>query len=395
MYDGIKFYIGRLAASKIMELPFLNFDFGQRNNGKGRPYNIAWWHGLKIVIYPTHLQESYIQGSIHKFYNSISGHGEHNYNDYSIEQVKESLEYIKTHLGINFDQCKVTNLEFGVNVIAPIQCNLLLSKIIHWNYCTHTRKEQYDHNGTFLEYKKGNARQSIKIYTKGIQYAQNPHLTRIEIRLLDTREIQRKTKHNKDVYLSNLLDVDIIKNLSKSLLSAFDKFLIVDTLEYEKQETNPLYWQNPPTKKQRWETNKKYREYLEQYNQNTLQKTIRKTIVDNLEFLSNGNFAHVVKECKHSNTEFKYCIITGIDITHQKECSKFVFDTTVRELYETDPKTYNWLLSEFGPKGLYNLDKEFNHIAHNIRNAYYNNKYSIDRKKVKYQNSLFPLVDVQ
>lgn len=82
----------------------------------------------------------------------------------------------------------------------------------------------------------------------------------------------------------------------------------------------------------------------------------------------------------------RFCIVTGLDITHQRAGSRFVTPSTVRQWYDLDRAAFDALAGQYlTPKQAgANLDKQGYHIAHNIRNAYTNPRNNPVRVLKKY-----------
>jgi hypothetical protein len=102
--------------------------------------------------------------------------------------------------------------------------------------------------------------------------------------------------------------------------------------------------------------------------------------------------AHVVK-CTNAPTPEhpRKCIMTNINITMQKDESKFIFITGLNYYREHDPNLYEKLLSEFWSDDCRGkIDDDLHRvISHNIRNRYNNNRYRIDKNILVGQLTLF------
>jgi hypothetical protein len=102
--------------------------------------------------------------------------------------------------------------------------------------------------------------------------------------------------------------------------------------------------------------------------------------------------AHVVK-CTNAPTPEhpRKCIMTNINITMQKDESKFIFITGLNYYREHDPNLYEKLLREFWSDDCRSKKDDDLHkiISHNIRNRYNNNRYRIDKNILVGQLTLF------
>ena len=104
------------------------------------------------------------------------------------------------------------------------------------------------------------------------------------------------------------------------------------------------------------------------------------------------NYPYIV--CNKETLLRRYCVVTGIDITEQKNESKFLAETTIDKILLTDKILYFELLKKYGPKK--HTENVNYHIAHNIRNSYFNDSNNFRRKLEKSinQTTLFNPKDV-
>ena len=92
---------------------------------------------------------------------------------------------------------------------------------------------------------------------------------------------------------------------------------------------------------------------------NTTQKPLKKAIKNNLNF-----------EVKNS----RFCKITGLNISIQKEDSFLLSHTGLRFYFETDKKVFEQIKKQYLPKLWFNSNFEtiIKELAHNIRTIHYN-----------------------
>jgi hypothetical protein len=131
---------------------------------------------------------------------------------------------------IDLENLRVVNIEFGVNIIPPLQIENLITWIKF-----HSKNQFFNHNG--LRYSKQsqsiskNGKYSnykiIKAYAKGIQYPNYCDINtfRFEIK-------SKTTQYIRDVIsvftLDDLLDYEVYNLMSYQLLKEFDEVLIID-----------------------------------------------------------------------------------------------------------------------------------------------------------------------
>lgn len=80
------------------------------------------------------------------------------------------------------------------------------------------------------------------------------------------------------------------------------------------------------------------------------------------------------------------CVVTGLDISHQRTTTRFVSTSTVRLWYDLGRATFDMLAGRFltAKQAGADLDKQCYHIAHNIRNTYTNPRNNPIRPLKKY-----------
>ena len=89
---------------------------------------------------------------------------------------------------------------------------------------------------------------------------------------------------------------------------------------------------------------------------------------------------------RQSDQPTRYCLVTGLDITHQPTNTRFVSTSTVRRWYDFDRHTFDTLAGRFLTlkQAGADLDKQCYHIAHNIRNAHTNPRNNPIRRLKRY-----------
>jgi len=191
--------------------------------------------------------------------------------------------------------------------------------------------------------------------------------------------------------------------LSETILNEFDEVLIIDDiakpklsntkLSNYKKKLNPIYWRKLLNK-----SKNTFRRNLNTYNDalNTcethLKKELRKLIFDKL---------HNLKKCAvlsiyidEIRTPFyKQCLVTGLNISMQKENSKLLSHTGLKYYYETEPNKYKIIKNKYLSIAWINsnIETEIKEIAHNIRNYHSNGRIKQQRLYAPHQNRLFDI----
>ncbi|MCB0463365.1 MAG: hypothetical protein R2816_02880 [Flavobacteriaceae bacterium] len=208
---------------------------------------VAKHHNLEIRITKT---TAYVKGSIHKYYNSIIGLGNHNYNDFSYRQWEIAINTLCEDLNIFKEHTRITNLEYGFNLECDFDPKELVEKLaLMYNYKDHNRKHRFNGKGYYKEFEMTDY--SLKIYDKSKQYnLADKKLTRIELKIIKARclsslgivTLQEMTNHT-------------FRGLFKRFLYCFNRILIIDSLKPPKDVridlmvlfttcTNPNLWES-------------------------------------------------------------------------------------------------------------------------------------------------------
>ncbi|MFZ1749420.1 MAG: hypothetical protein WAU01_04490, partial [Saprospiraceae bacterium] len=282
-----------------------------------------------------------------------------------------------------------------------------------WNYKQPSTNNDYNGNGKFIEFET--SQYYFKIYDKGKQYNTGINIMRIECKI-------KRNETLKKIGITNLEDLTVKANITallEFLYQSFTSTLIIDNdplkqiidpkeKEIIKDGINPKHWTSLKGM-QRKRFKDKFDTIIEKYDLNQIYKEIESQLKTKgqtlLECYEMNDFQNETKETEKGNmlrnepyiyihnVTVRKCIITGIEITHQKGDSLFLSENSIFKIYETDGKEFERLNNDFGPKaGDYKtLNELCYYIAHNIRNKDSNKRHEIKRKTEYYKNSLFPL----
>lgn len=251
---------------------------------------IAKYKGLTFKIYRT----GYIvmTGSLHKYFND----GKHNYNDFTIENLKTVLLNIEKNLGIELNKAIIQNIEFGVNIPLKFEAKTILNNLI----CFGFKKFKDVSLPNLGQYKQVENRQYfIKIYDKGRQYKLGRELLRFEIKIKRMEKIKAINLHN----LGDLLNPNWIVSICDELLQDWNNVLLFESpnepnsltpIQRNKkihQWSSPVYWQGLK-KQERLRQKLKYDEYLKSHTHN-FKFIMRKLISEKLQEVTNAYFLPV------------------------------------------------------------------------------------------------------
>ncbi len=360
---------------------------------------IHQYAGGKIKLY----------GSLHKFWN----YGEHNYNQFTFDALKSVINELRDQYNIDPETATIHHIEYAVNLTGlPWTAEEVInSAMIHSVKGGPPILAKYCDVGTPSEYKKiSRENVLLKMYDKGLQSKLEDNILRIEgknIRMIELNKAGIST-------LSDLLKPETTDILKNELLSLWDGIILDDWTiregELTKEETSklkdwrrPKYWTDLHKKTRKKSRNKgrlelnKYKKLVQVHSDN-VHGIIRQEIINTWCKLTTGEtmVQDVAKVQDHTYIMGepapipKICPITGVDISEQKEGSKFISPKTLKAMGEEKSK----LIKEYGPKTKKAKDKGQEYedycTAHNVRNKESNHRAALRKRVNEYKNSIFP-----
>lgn len=337
------------------------------------------------------------------FYDNI-----HNAKDFNIIDCIVVINEVKNALNLDLEVFKVINIEYGLNVLSPIDIKDLITYILY-----HSKNEFRTDTGlpfskkSYSVTKHGTANQHkiIKAYAKGLQFPKYSDINtfRFEVKSKKSRFINKLGVYN----LTDLLNVNVYLAMVNSLIVEFEATLILDcktdfkTLNQKEQTkiskfNNPMEWYKIKNASNRNSFSKNKTAYYKLTDKVpfNLKNQLRQIIYDKLEILKKGAISppkDIVKKgadsqlynrgiCtqnKNQITKVKnvVCKVTGLNLCYEKEGAKYALTTTLKKLKESDPKTFELvklnLLNSSHRKPKFE-QHEMKHLAKQIRNKYYN-----------------------
>lgn len=412
MIDFIKLKVSYLTETALLNNPLIKWDknYSDETGELKHPIKGKFFN-MDIILNPT---LRIIKGSIHILRNEIKTAYNQNYDDFTFDDAKEMILHLRDVFNLDLDKTTIENLEIGLNIHTKKAPDIILNdNLIVWDCMTPTINEVYKGKGKFLNFKT--TQYHTKIYDKGKHYDRAEHILRFECKVIRNEFLSKygiKT-------LNDLLVKDHLKRLQAFLFESFTLCVVVDDLspktisepkdrEIFTKGINPIIWTSiKGMQKKRFKES--FFQILEKYSLNTIHKEIESKLrakgKELLECYEMNDFLNI--EIQSQNTEMlriepyiyiqnvtqRKCKITGIDITQQKGESKFLSQSSIKRIFETEPETFKTLLSNFSPKDpeRMSFDKLCLEIAHNIRNRDSNKRFEIKRKTEFYRNSFFPL----
>jgi len=226
---------------------------------------IAEYKGLKFIVH----NSGYIQmqGSLHKYWN----HGEHNYDDFTFNDLQEVLVDLERRFGIDLQRSTIGNIEFGVNIQPHVPANDILDNLMYHQgkiYEVHSL-----HDGNYKQVR--HQRYFVKAYNKSLQYAhlgvRDHNILRIELKYIKMIDLQVLGIN----CLSDLRDRSLYDNLKNLLCQRWKETILYDiTINKEVLNVDEqhmlLKWQVPNYwlklgKEQRLKEKRQYCEIVESH----------------------------------------------------------------------------------------------------------------------------------
>ncbi len=393
MGDGIKLQIKDMQEiEKIWSHPDLSYGsehtYLNKSSGELKSVIKKTYFNLNFTRYGDRLE---IDGSLHKLFNG----GLHNANDFTVLDCINTIKRLCRQLGMNPQLCRVIGLEFGVNIICPIE----VSSLVKWL--------RFYHRNQFIKYPKlvqcyfaGTDYFGVKAYNKTLQFPEyaKPNLFRFEGKTRQSKYLKSKGIET----LNDLLNPSVYELLSRIIIAEWESVLVFDKRGKKGLRfCNTDFWLDIIEDKHRNTFLNAKKKYYKVLGQKGLHNLITAAIERKLNFLNQcadstisefenvteclpDNFLKTTNSLVHIPTIVKVektlkegldnthtCLVTGLDISVQKRESKFI-STTGLEWYRIhNTATYEQLESKYlTPKmRTRSTAEQIYYIAHNIRNS--------------------------
>jgi hypothetical protein len=233
---------------------------------------IRKYKNLIFIKYQDRLE---ISGSIHYFYNDEL----HNADDFYIEDCISAIIQIKNLFDLDLNNCKLINLEYGVNINPIINVTDLVHNLIY-----HSTR-QFVRTTIHNDFKQaGNeAYKQVKAYNKSVQFPHECENTfRFEVR---TRE-HKFLKKLGIVSLQDLVDIKNYDKLITSLLNEWDNVLLFDlSKNIDTKFFNTHFWEDILKNGSRNKFNNQKKLYHKKLGPDNLHSNIRNIIERRTKYL--------------------------------------------------------------------------------------------------------------
>ncbi|MBE9464712.1 hypothetical protein ACFP1I_03975 [Dyadobacter subterraneus] len=248
MFDGAKHMTLTVPGDILIHT--LDFE-GKHGLTSGEDLKKKWYaaklKGWTFIVYRDGNRYGRVmaKGSYHKFFNG----GTQNYDDFTLTNLIEALNMFSVEIGINPTKEKLTNIEFGVNVILPFDVRIVLNALLTYKGIAFQRPIE---NANYFQCKTGEF--IIKCYDKGREFKLSQNVLRFEIKVINKRFLI--DKGIEITYLSDLLNYENYPKLGRLLKEYFSAILFknseleISSFSNKDKELiwkggNPIYWMRP------------------------------------------------------------------------------------------------------------------------------------------------------
>jgi hypothetical protein len=360
------------------------------------------YKGIVFCFYPNELKISFFP---HYYFNGNL----HNANDFKVIDCVNVILEFKNTFKIDWEKLRIINLEFGINVLSPIDVKDLIMFLAYHNQNKFRTDIQYPHSKKSYRINKRSERPNdykiIKAYAKGIQLPDfcDKNTFRFEIKSDQSKYINKLGIFN----TNDLLNVEVYERFSDKLIREFKEVLLLNDDDDDSNLTvkekskfrsylHPNFWYRIKQDNKRNTFNKEKTKYYKLLDKtgNHLKKQLEKIIFDKLEYLKSGAVStpHInIKSGADSSiiysgigTQYKNskCKVTGLDISMQKNDSILLSHSGLRFYYDKNNIVFEQIKKRYLSKRWSSSEFEIQikEIAHNIRNT--NSNQGIKQNKI-------------
>ena len=356
------------------------------------------YKGIIFCFYPNELKISFFP---HYYFNGNL----HNANDFKVIDCINVISEFKNTFEIDWEKLRVINIEFGINVLSPIDVKDLIMFLVYHNQNEFRTDIQYPFSKkSYLVNKRSqrpNDYKTIKAYAKGLQFPKFTDINtfRFEVKSRESAYINKLGILN----LNDLLKVNVYYLLIDKLIEEFKNVLILyDKIDFTNLNSKEVSKLNTLLSQSHWyrvkQDNKrnvfndekiKYYKLITKTG-NHLKKQLEKIIFEKLESLKKGAISTPKENSKKDAISTLYngrirtqnktqtttvktllCQVTKINISMQKNDSILLSHTGLKYYFKNDKKVFeqikrrylsnSWLSSDF--------EIQIKEIAHSIRTA--------------------------
>ncbi|MCM8568873.1 hypothetical protein NE848_05760 [Gramella jeungdoensis] len=407
MIDFIKYELNNVNPDTLEGSRYLDFHSKvNTKTGELGTFINAYYRGLEFKIFePTSanpIRRITVEGSLHKYWNK----GAHNFNDFGIVEVKEVISDLQKKFLIKPENCILKQLEIGVNIKPPEKTKTILKHcLIHK---TDRLKWIFTHDeGNYIQAKY--QQYILKIYDKKQHYKNRGFNIEDEVLRIEIKYTKMPYLKSKGIMtIADLLKYSLY-NFTPELIKQWHKVIFYDFkalpgTQYEQTYSNPNYWENL-----NYENFKYHRKNLNNIikaHPENIKFQIAKLIKSKAEFLNTETteinplyirLKTVVSTSENNDPNRRFCQVTGLNISMQKEESILLSHTGLKYYYKTDKKIFKEVKRKFLSTLWSEADhkKQIKEIAHNIRNKANNQRIKQSNLYPTHQTNLLDIVTIK
>lgn len=318
------------------------------------------YEGIVFCFYPNELKVSFFP---HYYFNGNL----HNANDFKVIDCINVISEFKNAFKVDWEKLRIINIEFGINVLSPIDVKDLIMFLAYHNQNEFRTDIQYPFSKkSYLVNKRSqrpNDYKTIKAYAKGIQFPEfcDINTFRFEIKSDQSKYINKLGIFN----INDLLKVDVYERFSDKLIKEFKDVLLLNDDDDDSNLTvkekskfraylHPNFWYRIKQDNKRNRFNKEKTKYYKLLDKtgNHLKKQLEKIIFDKLEYLKSGAVSTPQINIKSGavssiiysgiGTQYKntICKVTGLNISMQKDDSILLSHSGLKFYFENDKKEF-------------------------------------------------------
>ena len=329
----------------------------------------------------------------------------HNGNMMTISQSIDVLNDIFDKLNISkLDTITATTMENGINIIPDMyDTKDIVTQSLYFKKKPLIKvRQDWAFYKTTKEYKKSEKKTNpptiyAKLYHKGEdknfsqKYPNEVHQNTFRYEIGNSPNEKLTANFGVDTF-KDLLNTDVHGRIAQYLLKNWDYILLLDELNEDSNLTNPNYYDDRlhfrnglnNARKEYYKSHgiwhKEIKSLIEYTQEQQFGKMQIRTLIDSWN-LHNDTENDIVQ----IRTERK-CVITGLNISMQKDDSQYLCFRGLRYYFENNHKIYEELKRKYLRVDKYNLllEDQFYYIAHNIRNVFTNEIHN--RRKFEQRN---------
>lgn len=302
MIDFIKILVISVPRKHFLDNNHLNFK-GQYSKvtGEDLEQDTAEYKNLKVRLLRNN--RIYIEGSLHKYWNYDEElRSGHNHDKFTFSLITLAIQKLCNELKLNPAECKIENLELGVNLFTDFNPSEIIKLlIVHstktFSYIENTIGERIGKCCQHRQYQ-------LKIYDKGKQLGLKENILRIEVKIKKMAFLRSFLKKHdlpisefKILTLADLLNRPTLNRLFEQISKMWKKTIcqydvkprdFKNTNDYQRflELINPNYWDQLKSIKEKKRSKREFSKLLKKYGVNNPINEILVLLVAELEYLN-------------------------------------------------------------------------------------------------------------